>query len=42
MQQKFFDWVTHQKVEKNLISLNLGLILNSELHMQIIMFTYQI
>ena len=32
MQQKFFDWVTHQKVEKNLISLNLGLILNSELH----------
>lgn len=32
MQQKFFDWVTHQKIEKNLISLNLGLILNSELH----------
>lgn len=32
MQQKFFDWVSQIDVEKNLISLNLGLILNSELH----------
>ena len=32
MQQKFFQWVSLYKKEKSLISLNLGLLLNAELH----------
>ena len=31
-QKKFFHWISKQENKKSLISLNLGLLLNSELH----------